>query len=268
MSDALHHHHAELGSTNDELTRLAAAGAPTGTAVSAERQRAGRGRRGHTWESLPGRHVFLSVLHRSRLPLAELSGLTLEVGLIVSEALEGLGFTVALEWPNDLLLAHKKVGGVLCEAVDDGRGGAAVVIGVGLNVDVAALPQALADKATSLRAHGEIDRDTLLAALIAALRRGADAYELRRAPRTEAWAARAVTLGQRVREVAPIPAASDAAGQDAASRDARGGRVGLVTGIARDGALLLLWDGSSEVERVFAGELVAVEPISPDSHPE
>jgi BirA family biotin operon repressor/biotin-[acetyl-CoA-carboxylase] ligase len=265
MSDALHHHFAELGSTNDELTRLAAAGAPSGTAVSADRQHAGRGRRGHTWESLAGSHVFLSVLHRSRLPLAELSGLTLEVGLVVSEVLEGLGFVVALEWPNDLLVAGKKVGGVLCEAVDDGRGGSAVVIGVGLNVDVSALPDALADRATALRAHGPVERDALLAALIAALRRGAEAYELRRAPRTDAWAARAVTIGQRVQEVvATAPQSS----RDGAGREPPSARVGLVTGIARDGALLLLWDGSSEVERVFAGELTALHPLSTDSHPE
>src|SRR5262245_43659697 len=109
---------AEVASTNDELARLAGEGAADGTALSADRQHAGRGRRGRSWLDLRGEHVFLSVLYRPTIDAARLSGLTLDIGVAVAEVLESHGLSPRLKGPNDVLVGGLKVGGILCEVID------------------------------------------------------------------------------------------------------------------------------------------------------
>lgn len=228
----------EVSSTNDELARLAAEGVADGAALVASRQTAGRGRRGHRWLALPGRHLFLSVLHRSRRAPHELSGLTLDIGTAVAEVLARHGADVHLKWPNDLLLADRKVGGILCELIDvDGR--PCVIVGLGLNVEDAPLPPELA-AATTLAAHAPpdaVDPEALLQDLLPAIRAACRAYEARGAPDVAAWQHRQTGLGRRVRRLAD-------------------GRVGLAVAIAPDGALLVHWDGDDAPSRFVAGELV------------
>jgi BirA family transcriptional regulator, biotin operon repressor / biotin---[acetyl-CoA-carboxylase] ligase len=121
-------------STQDVLHGYASEGAAAGTAVAAVEQTGGRGRRGRAWASPPG-GVWLSVLYR---PLsgsaAEL--LSLRVGLAAAEALDAvLGErAIMLKWPNDLMLADAKIGGILCEARWQGDSPAWVVAGIGINV--------------------------------------------------------------------------------------------------------------------------------------
>ena len=236
----------EVASTNDELLQLAAQGAVDGTALAASRQTAGRGRRGHSWHSLPGRHVFVSVLHRSRLGAPQLAGLTLDIGVAVAGVIDSLGLSTTLKWPNDILLGGKKVGGILCELVDSGAG-PSVVIGLGLNVQAVELPSDLA-QATTLAAalpdEVELDRETLTIDLVRAIRRACAAYDARGAPDIGAWQARSPSMGRRVRQV------SDR-------------RAGLITGVAADGALLVHWDGGEGPERFLAGEL---EPLAEEAH--
>jgi len=222
----------EVDSTNDAVAALAAQGAPSGTALAAERQRTGRGRRGRSWVSLPGRHIFLSVLHRPALEPARLSGLTLDIGVAVAEVLEGHGLAPRLKWPNDIQLGGRKVGGILCEVVD----GPAVIIGLGLNVEAAALPAELGT-ATTLAAEGvALEREALLAELVGALRAAAAAYDERGAPRAEAFLSRAVGLGARVKN--PLD-----------------GKSGTLHGLDADGALLVHWEGAAQPERFIAGDL-------------
>lgn len=226
----------EVGSTNDELIAMAAKGAIDGTAFSALRQTAGRGRRGRTWQTLRGRHVLASVLHRSRLAAPQLSGLTLDIGVAVAGVVEALGLQVTLKWPNDILLDGKKVGGILCELIE--ADGPAVVIGLGLNVQAVALPADLGHATTlsaALPDDVELDLVTLTIDLVRAIRRACAAYEQRGAPDVAAWQSRA-NPGQRVRQVAD-------------------GREGRITGVAADGALLVQWDGGAGPERFVAGEL-------------
>ncbi|MCU0621721.1 MAG: biotin--[acetyl-CoA-carboxylase] ligase, partial [Gemmatimonadales bacterium] len=98
------HRLAEVGSTQDALHRLAESGAPTGTAVVAEVQRAGRGSRGRGWESPPG-GLWMSVLWRPG-PGDDPRLLSLRAGLAVADVLEGVGGLppVQLKWPNDVLV--------------------------------------------------------------------------------------------------------------------------------------------------------------------
>lgn len=125
-------------STSSELMRRAEAGAPAGSVIVADRQAAGRGRRGRQWLSTPEDSLTFSLLWRFSGPLSRLGGLSLAVGVGLARALEGLGARgVGLKWPNDVLLERAgtdgKLAGVLVELVSDRRGCQAV-IGIGLNL--------------------------------------------------------------------------------------------------------------------------------------
>jgi BirA family biotin operon repressor/biotin-[acetyl-CoA-carboxylase] ligase len=139
---------ASTPSTMDEVHRLAEEGAPTGTAVVAAVQEAGRGSRGRSWESPLG-GLWLSLLCRPRATALEL--VSLRAGLAVAEVLDTLGAAgrIALKWPNDLMLDDRKCGGILCEARWQGAEPAWVTIGLGLNV-TNVVPPTMTDRATRL----------------------------------------------------------------------------------------------------------------------
>ncbi|HEX5387600.1 MAG TPA: biotin--[acetyl-CoA-carboxylase] ligase [Gemmatimonadales bacterium] len=131
-------HHVQrfdrLASTQDEIHRLAAAGAPAGTLVVAEEQGAGRGARGRPWSSARG-GLWLTLLCRPEDGAgAEL--LSLRAGLAAAEALDELGGLppIALKWPNDLVADGRKLGGILCEARWQGTALEWVAVGLGINV--------------------------------------------------------------------------------------------------------------------------------------
>ena len=93
---------AEVTSTNDEAKRLAAEGAAEGTVVIAERQTAGRGRRGRVWQSVPG-NLFLSIVLRPRIAPAAAPPLAPAIGLAVALAIEDVApLASELKWPNDV----------------------------------------------------------------------------------------------------------------------------------------------------------------------
>jgi BirA family transcriptional regulator, biotin operon repressor / biotin---[acetyl-CoA-carboxylase] ligase len=140
-----------VSSTMDLLHSLAADGAEAGTVVVAGEQTGGRGSRGRSWQS-PRGGLWLSALFRPRSATGvELFGL--RVGLAVADALEtlGLGVSVGIKWPNDLMVGDRKLGGVLCEARWQGESLTWVVAGIGINVanpvpdDLAAIATALAE---------------------------------------------------------------------------------------------------------------------------
>ncbi len=124
----------QCGSTQDEIHRLAVAGAAHGTAVVAAEQTAGRGSRGRTWHS-PAGGLWLSLLWRPE-EARGIELLSLRAGLALAELFDGIGGLppLRLKWPNDLMLDDGKVGGVLCEARWGGESAEWVAIGIGLNV--------------------------------------------------------------------------------------------------------------------------------------
>lgn len=164
---------AECDSTNSELMRRAALGAPSGAVIVADQQSAGRGRRGRTWLSGPDDCLMFSVLWRHVGDPARIGGLSLAVGVALAEALKALGAEgVCLKWPNDLLLRQgevfAKLAGILIELSSDRRG-LQVVIGVGMNLHkpVHPLPQASAGLSDALVQLP--DRHALLAAILVSL---------------------------------------------------------------------------------------------------
>jgi BirA family transcriptional regulator, biotin operon repressor / biotin---[acetyl-CoA-carboxylase] ligase len=169
------HHFTSVGSTNTLLLEAAANGAPDGTVYVADEKTVGRVCARHAWHSGPGDGLYLSILTRPSLHLREALWLSLATGLAAHTAIrKTTGLSIDLRWPNDLLLADKKLGGILVEtAVEPGAAATLryAVIGIGINLNHANFPSDLAKIATSLRlATGSTQsRHALLIALLRAL---------------------------------------------------------------------------------------------------
>ena len=157
------HFARETDSTNLWIKRLAKEGASEGTLALAEFQSAGRGRLGRSWEVPEGTSVMMSILLRPKFEPQYAPTLTLVMGMAVAKAVKSLGFDVSIKWPNDVVVSHKKICGILTEmGVRDGKIDYAV-IGVGINVNIREFPEEMADKATSLYLESgrEFDRSQI-----------------------------------------------------------------------------------------------------------
>jgi BirA family biotin operon repressor/biotin-[acetyl-CoA-carboxylase] ligase len=144
----------------------------------AERQTAGRGRRGRAWHSPLAANLYLSVARRFAGGFAALSGLSLAVGVAVAEALHASGYPqVELKWPNDLVAGGRKLGGILIELRGEAQGPCDAVIGIGLNVRMppgADIGQPWTDLSSLAPPPG---RNALAAALLGALLPALEAFE-------------------------------------------------------------------------------------------
>jgi len=165
-----------LESTNSRLLESLPPAAGMATVVLAEHQTGGRGRRGRAWLAPPGGAICLSLAWQYADMPEDLSALSLIVGLAAVDALQGLGITeVLLKWPNDLITAQGKLGGILIEMRAEAAGPVHVVVGLGINV---MLDQAAR---SAIAATGNIaddicarhvpvpDRNAIVAALLARL---------------------------------------------------------------------------------------------------
>src|SRR5690606_20343937 len=163
-----------VASTNADLLEAAQ---PEGAAVLlAERQTAGRGRRGRTWASPLAANLYLSLARRFDGGLARLGGLSLVAGVAVADALHGLGApAVGLKWPNDIVVREgdslRKLGGILVEGGGEHGGPVRAVIGIGLNIRMPAttgrdIGQPWSDLATVMGA-GAPSRNVIAAAVLA-----------------------------------------------------------------------------------------------------
>jgi BirA family biotin operon repressor/biotin-[acetyl-CoA-carboxylase] ligase len=239
------HYFNEITSTNDAALQLAAAGAPEFTAVLADVQRAGRGRRGRPWLSPPGAGMYLSVVVRTEGLDARVPLLTLTAGVALAESIsEVSGLPVELKWPNDVVIGRpwRKMAGILCEATALGTPDAAVVVGLGVNVLRAAYPPDVADRATSLGV--ECDRPVALADLVAAaLTRLRELVGRLREDRPGDVLDRWRIFGRAGLDEAPVR-----------WQDERGQCRGIATGLADDGALMVR-NGDRD-ERLIAGDVI------------
>lgn len=154
-------------STNRVALDMGRKGAPHGQAILAESQTAGRGRLGRTWESPAGTGIYLSVILRPELELAQVSKLTLAAAVAVAETLESFGVKqVRIKWPNDILIKGRKVCGILTEMVAEADRVECVVLGIGINANT--LSADLPPNATSLKivTGKPLDRNQLTAGLL------------------------------------------------------------------------------------------------------
>ncbi len=144
-------HFHTLTSTNDLAKELGNQGAPEGTLVVAEAQTAGRGRMGRQWVSPLAVGLYVSIILRPALPLEELPKITLTTAVAVVRAIRrATGLQTAIKWPNDIMLAGKKIGGILSEMATSRERLQFVVVGLGLNVNNPRISGELAALATSL----------------------------------------------------------------------------------------------------------------------
>lgn len=190
----------ETGSTNDDLRRRAFTGAPQGTALVADRQTGGRGRLGRGWDAPPGAAVLLSVVLRTRIPIARVPLLCLGAAVATLEASEATArapIGLGIKWPNDVLAPDgRKVAGVLAELELVGGQVDFVVVGIGVNVGAAPpLPGAscLTDWAVE-----PLDRAALAARIVRGVLDLADLARRDASALLDRWRARSVTLGREV----------------------------------------------------------------------
>lgn len=234
----------ELDSTNDYAKALAEEGAVHGAVVIAERQTAGRGRRGRRWTSPARQNLYLSAVLRPQLPLQRSAELTLTAAVAICDAVRGAGVEATIKWPNDILAGGKKLAGILTEMGTEAQVILWVVVGIGvnLNVDPAAFPEELKGMATSISAErGQpVPRALFTAALLTHLEEWLDQHATEGfEPIRRAWCERSDMLGQRVavriddREV-----------------------EGLAETIDESGALLVRT--SDRLERILAGDVLLV----------
>lgn len=156
----------ETDSTNLQAKRLGETGAPNGTLVIADRQSAGRGRRGRGWDSPKRCNIYMSLLLRPDFVPDKASMLTLVMAYSVQKAIYSCtGLDTRIKWPNDIVFNGKKLVGILTEMSVGMNHICHVIIGVGINVNVEAFPGEIADKATSLQieAGTKIERNRLAA---------------------------------------------------------------------------------------------------------
>jgi BirA family transcriptional regulator, biotin operon repressor / biotin---[acetyl-CoA-carboxylase] ligase len=230
-----------VDSTNDEVRRLADAGAVGPLWVRAFSQTKGRGRRGRSWLSEPG-NLFMTGLLTLKVSPLEAANLSFLTALAVGEAIDPFvePTNVALKWPNDVLIGGKKTSGILLESWA-APGGLHVAIGIGINV--VTRPQGVDQEITCVADHAlssniKCDAQTLFNSVIAHFHQWLDLWQNHGFdPIVGAWLDRAKGLGQPM--VARLPHESV---------------EGIFKGIGRDGALeLLMADGN--LRRITAGDV-------------
>jgi BirA family biotin operon repressor/biotin-[acetyl-CoA-carboxylase] ligase len=217
---------------------LAAAGASEGTVVTATHQSAGRGRRGREWLDTPGESLLMSIVLRPPIPPAEAPQLSLVAAVAVVDALGAAGVSATIRWPNDVMVAERKICGMLPEATTTRQGTLEhVILGIGLNVNQRDFPGPIRALATSVRIEtGRAHAVEEMLGEVLGVFNGwyARFLEGGLGALLPAWLGRSQSIGRRTR--------------------AADGREGVAVGLADDGALLLRMD-SGETVRVVAGEV-------------
>ncbi|MBQ2136688.1 MAG: biotin--[Selenomonas sp.] len=239
--------HEEIDSTNNAAKRLAREGAEEGTVVVAESQTGGKGRLERQFFSPKGKGIWFSVVLRPKFLPQEAPKCTLLAAVAVARAMTEFGLKPGIKWPNDLLYDNKKLVGILTEMSAEMDGINYIVIGIGINVNIAPeeFPEELRSVATSLSQMkgANLPRVKFLQAVLRALD---DLYAKVQvegfAPVLKEWRQYSITLGQEVKVIG-----------------VRDGEVyyGKAVDIDDEGALLV--DTAEGRQRVLAGD-VSIRP--------
>lgn len=232
----------ETDSTNNDAKRCMEEGGVHGTLIVAERQTAGRGRRGRLWESPEGTAIYMTIGMKPEFAPDKVSRLTLVMALSVAEAIEEQsGLEAGIKWPNDVVVNKRKVCGILTEMILEAEYIRCVVTGVGINVNQTAMPEEIAQTATSLFIEkGEkLSRAALIESVMRHFENNYDCFigSLDLSELKEAYEARLANKDQLVRVLDP-----------------KGEYEGIARGIRCTGELIVeLPDGI--VREVYAGEV-------------
>lgn len=241
------HFFASTGSTNPDAKHFAEEGEPHGTIVVADRQTAGRGRRGRSWASPAGTSIYFTIVVRPQFAPDKASMITLVTALSVAQAIEEVtGLPAEIKWPNDIVVHRKKVCGILTEMsmtpeMDEIQ---FVVAGVGVNTNHDSpedFPEEIRETATSLKIESgrQIDRAGLLERILARFEGNYDTFVriedlsgLR-----EAYQTHLINMDAQVLVLDPA-----------------GEYTGIARGISKTGELIVERDNGEQV-LVYAGEV-------------
>lgn len=235
-------HFEMVDSTMDAAFNLAVHGANEGTLVVAEGQQRGRGRMGRAWLSPKGKGIYFSLILRPKIMPNEAPKLTILTAVSVAEAVrKATGLLSLIKWPNDILIAEKKLGGILTELHAEVDRIKFVIIGVGLNVNIKKTQ--LPFRATSIK--NELSKPFSRVELLQQiLKEMEDNYLLYIKegfqPIIEQWKHLSATLGKRIK-VTSI-------GKDI---------EGVALDVDSDGGLLVRLD-SGFVQRIISGDVVGI----------
>ena len=235
----------EIASTNTLAMEMATQGAAEGTVVIAELQTGGKGRLGRKWISPKG-NLYLSVILRPNIPMHKAPIITLMGAVAVTSAIRNLcNVRVAIKWPNDLLIANRKVSGLLTEmsAEQDRIRHLVLGIGVDVNMEQDSLPPDLRPLATTLAAEAgtKINRTELLREILRQLDYWYQAFLSNTAGVLREWEKLNMTIGNHI--------TVSGAGETL---------EGLAQGIDEEGRLIVLRDDGS-TRHVAAGDVSIVK---------
>lgn len=233
-------HHERTDSTNAQARALAAAGAAEGTIVTASFQTQGRGRLDRSWVAPPGVNLLVSVIQYPVRPMEDWGGIPLLAGLAAADAITALApIATVLKWPNDVLVQHRKIAGIL---VEGGQSGARpwCVIGAGINVNQRKFEGSYRCEPTSMLLEGGRlhDVEAVLDAFVSSLDRWTAVWrEHGTAAIVSVWKTRSDVIGS-MRDL----------------EDHAGTRRVTVLDVCDDGSLLVR-DAAGAEARVYAGDL-------------
>lgn len=237
-----------LDSTNTRAKQFAEAGEPEGTLIVSEKQTAGRGRRGRSWSSESEEGIYMSFLLRPNIPTQKVSALTLLSALAVVKAIKEICSVEAeIKWPNDVMIAKKKICGILTEMSSEENDIRYVIVGMGINANTTDFPEEIKDTAGSvyLQTGKKVNRCELTAAVI---RHFCNSYERfckeqSLASFVEEYNAVLVNRDKEVRIYYGMVENSTSDQTD----------TGIARGIDSEGALLAEVDG--KIQRIISGEV-------------
>ena len=162
-----------VDSTNLRIKQMGDEGAPEGTLAVADKQTAGRGRRGRSWDSPSGSSIYMSLLLRPEIEPDQAPMLTLVMALSVAEGIMDCGDScgnpdVKIKWPNDIVVNGRKICGILTEMSTEIDYINHVVIGAGINVNQDTFPDDIKATASSLKLElgKSVKRSELIAAVM------------------------------------------------------------------------------------------------------
>jgi len=236
-----YHHYGETASTN-VMAKSLAPDLANGSVVVSERQTQGKGRLARKWES-PNGGIYMSVFLKPDIPPHDVSRITLVMGEAIARFLEDLtGIRAMIKWPNDIFMSGKKVCGILTWMDGDMDRINWVIVGIGLNVNIAGeyfIEKDLPDASSILALTGvEFSRVEVIAQLLSALEKNYENF----------------TSGDFDAILAEIRRRDDLLGREVAITDPVNKRTGIARGIDDEGRLIFE-DEEGKSIHVMSGEV-------------